>query len=323
MEDGEVQHALRSKQRRWLFFWRGSKEEYNGSTSPEALVEEGRLEKTMYIETQFARKIADPNEVATAAAAILESTHQNQDDDAAAEEHTQEHHDHVHSHPFERHVTFQQAYVPMAGLHEMFHSEAPTLAFPSAAPTVVGLTEDGKLTRASSPEPPEPEHEHEHEPSCVPSSFCSFSRVSKWASSLSLSLLRTLPAPPTLALLLACPISVITPLKALFVPVKNTTNGALTIPFAAPDGAPPLAFVLDTTTFLGSASVPLGLICLGAALANLRIPRGIRELPLGAISALTIGRLVVQPVIAVATVEGLVRAGLIDESNKVLRFAMM
>ena len=272
----------------------------------------------MYVETPFARKIADPNEVATAAAAILESTHQNQDDDTAAQEHTQKHHPHDHSHPFERHVTFQQAYVPMAGLHEMFHSEAPTLAFPSAAPTVVGLTEDGKLTRASSPEPPEPEPE----PSCacVPSSI--FSRVSKLASSLSLSL-RTLPAPPTLALLLACPISVITPLKALFVPVKNTTNGALTIPFAAPDGAPPLAFVLDTTTFLGSASVPLGLICLGAALANLRIPRGVRELPLGAISALTIGRLVVQPVIAIATVEGLVSAGLIDESNKVLRFAMM
>jgi len=294
MEDGEAQQALRSKQYRWLFFWRGGMEEFNRSTSPEALVEEGRLEKTTIVTPQFAKKIADPNEIAIVAAAILEST---QND---AQEHTEEHH------PFQRHVTFQQPYVPMADLHEMFHSEAPTLAFPSAASTVIGLTEDGKLTRPSSPDPPS---HHSY-----PVAF--FSRLTKMGSNL-----RTLPTAPTVAILLACPISVITPLKALFVPVRNA-NGGLIIPFA-PDGAPPLAFVLDTTTFLGSVSVPLALICLGAALAKLKIPKGIRELPLGAISALTIGRLVLQPIIAVVTVEGLVTAGLIDEADKVLRFAMM
>ena len=294
MEDEEVQRAFRLKLRRWLFFWRGGMAEYNRSKTPEGLVEEGRLEKTTVVQPQFVKKIADPNEIAIAAAAILEST---QND---AQEHTHKHH------PLQRHVTFQQAYVPVAGLHEMFHSEAPTLAFPSAAATVVGLTEDGKLTRPSSPDP-SPHHSH-----------CElfFSRLTKMVSNL-----RTLPAPPTIALLLACPISAITPLKALFVPVKNA-NGSLIIPFA-PDGAPPLAFILDTTTFLGSASVPLALICLGASLAKLRVPKGIRELPLGAISALTIGRLVLQPIIAVVTVEGLVSVGLIDESNKVLRFAMM
>lgn len=294
MEDEDVQQALRSKQHRWLFFWRGGKAEYNRSTSPEALIEEGRLEKITISEPQFAKRIADPNEVAIAAAAILEST---QND---AQEHTRKHD------PLQRHVTFQQAYVPVAGLHEMFHSEAPTLAFPSAAPTVIGLTEDGKLTRPSSPDPPS--HDSYREPFIL--------RVTKMVSSL-----RRPPIPPTIALLLACPISVITPLKALFVPVKNA-NDSLIIPFA-PDGAPPLAFILDTTTFLGSASVPLALICLGAALAKLKIPKGMKELPLGAISALTIGRLVLQPIIAIGTVEGLVTAGLIDEANKVLRFAMM
>ena len=291
MEDEEVQQAFRLKLHRWLFFWRA---EYNRSTSPEALTEEGRLEKTTVVQPQFVKKIADPNEIATVAAAILESTQK------GAQEHTHKHH------PLQRHVTFQQSYVPVAGLHEMFHSEAPTLAFPSAATTVVGLTEDGKLTRPSSPDPTT---HHSHRVPFLP-------RLTKMVSSL-----RTLPAPPTIALLLACPISVITPLKALFVPVRNA-SGCLIIPFA-PDGAPPLAFILDTTTFLGSASVPLALICLGASLAKLRVPKGIRELPLGAISALTIGRLVLQPIIAIGTVEGLVSVGLIDESNKVLRFAMM
>jgi predicted permease len=126
---------------------------------------------------------------------------------------------------------------------------------------------------------------------------------------------------PLSPLLLACPISIITPLKALFVPLQNS-NGNPVIPFA-PDGAPPLAFILDTATFLGSASVPLALMCLGAALAKLKLPKGIRELPLGAILALTIGRLVLQPIIAVVTVDGLVKVGLIDEANKVLRFTMM
>jgi predicted permease len=309
MEDEEVQQALRSKQHRWLFFWRGGNAECNWSTSPESLVEEGRLEKTTVHGAQFARKISDPNEVATVAAAILESTQKNED---AQEHNTQKHH------PFERHVTFQQDYVPMAGLHEMFHSEAPTLAFPSAAATVVGLTEDGKLTRPSSPSPDPDPPSHHHHSSHIPF----FSRVTKLASSLRLHL-GTLPAPPTIAVLLACPISVIPPLKALFVPVQNPNNdGTLLIP-CAPDGAPPLAFLLDTTSFLGSASVPLALICLGASLAKLKIPKGIRDLPLGAISALTIGRLVLQPIIAIATVEGLVTVGLIDEANKVLRFAMM
>jgi predicted permease len=145
------------------------------------------------------------------------------------------------------------------------------------------------------------------------------SRVS-WSLTLT-TRLRTLPRPPTIALLLACPISVIAPLKALFVPLRNA-NGDPVIPFA-PDGAPPLAFILDTATFLGSASVPLALICLGAALAKLKISKGIRGLPLGAISALTIGRLVLQPIIAIVMVEGLVGAGLINKADKVLRFAMM
>ena len=200
-------------------------------------------------------------------------------------------------HPLQGHGTSPQ---PSA-----FHSGVPTLAFPSPAATVVDLPTDMGHTHASSPDPLS---RRSYRVSC-------FSRLTTI-----ISRLRAPPAPPTIAILLACPISVITPLKALFVPLRNA-NGSPGIPFA-PDDAPPLAFILDTATFLGSASVPLALICLGAALAKLKISKGIRGLPLGAISALTIGRLVLQPIMAIAMVEGLVRFGLIDEANKVLRFAM-
>ncbi len=61
---------------------------------------------------------------------------------------------------------------------------------------------------------------------------------------------------------------------------------------SAPDGEPPLAFVIDFAEFMGAASVPLGLICLGSALARLDVPRSQwPHLPLGAIFSLAIGRM--------------------------------
>jgi len=44
----------------------------------------------------------------------------------------------------------------------------------------------------------------------------------------------------------------------------------------------PLGFLLDTATFLGNASVPLGLECVGAALAKLKMPKKGRDVdPVG------------------------------------------
>ena len=57
------------------------------------------------------------------------------------------------------------------------------------------------------------------------------------------------------------------------------------------------------------------------SLAKMNLPKGIRGLPLGTISALTIGRPVLQPISAIAMVGGLVRAELTDKANKVLRVA--
>lgn len=122
----------------------------------------------------------------------------------------------------------------------------------------------------------------------------------------------------SLSVILGFAIALITPLKALLVALPGSP-----IP-NAPDGAPPLAFVMDTAAFVGAASVPLGLICLGSALARLKVPRGAwRAMPLGAIGGLAVAKIVVSPVLGVLTCQGLTRAGVIDREDKVLRFVCM
>lgn len=130
----------------------------------------------------------------------------------------------------------------------------------------------------------------------------------------------SLVTPPAMSIIIAFPIALIKPLKALFVPIPNSP-----IP-NAPDGQPPLAFILDTATFIGGASVPLGLICLGSALARLKLPRGSAEwraLPIGAINGLAVGKMLVMPVLGVLITEGLVSCGLIGKEERVLRFVCM
>jgi hypothetical protein len=281
------EEALPSEQHGWLSSWRCSKANHDKS------VEEGRIKEIEAAEPH----VPNPNKVAIAVAGILESTQE--DTQGRAQDH----------HPPQRRVASNNS---VASLHEMSHSGARTLAVPSPASTVVDLPAEVDLTdygKHAEPSSPDPRSCHTSWVPCLSQLTAMYPR------------LRTMPAPPTVAILLACPISAIRPLKALFVPLQNT-NGSPLIPFA-PDRAPPLAFILDTATFLGSASVPLALICLGAALAKLKPPKRIRDLPVGAILALTIGRLILQPIIAIVVVEGLVRAGLIDEANKVLRFVMM
>lgn len=133
-------------------------------------------------------------------------------------------------------------------------------------------------------------------------------------------ILRNLLLPPSLTILVSFLIAFVTPLKALFTPVP----GYASIP-NAPDGQPPLAFVLDTASFVGGASIPLGLICLGSALARLELP-SVRSpadwarLPLAAISLLALGKMVLVPVLGVLIVNGFVSVGFINREDKVLRF---
>ena len=125
--------------------------------------------------------------------------------------------------------------------------------------------------------------------------------------------------PPSVAILISFPIALVPKLKALFTPVPGTF-----IP-PAPDGQPPLAFLLDATTFMGAASVPLGLLCLGSALARLNLPKKGEwlSLPLGAIGSLAVVRMLVMPILGVLICQGLTNIGIISKDDKVLRFACM
>ena len=124
--------------------------------------------------------------------------------------------------------------------------------------------------------------------------------------------------PISVTICLCLPISLVPQLKALFVQVPNVHMPP------APDGQPPLAFIQDIATFIGAASIPIGLICLGSSLARLNVPLNQwRTLPVGAILSMTIGKLIIIPVIGVLICKGLVQSGVIFQDDKVLVFITM
>ncbi|KAK0192952.1 auxin efflux carrier [Armillaria mellea] len=121
--------------------------------------------------------------------------------------------------------------------------------------------------------------------------------------------------PASLAIIISFVIALITPVKALFVQVDGYYMPS------APDGEPPLAFVIDFAEFIGAASVPLGLICLGSALARLKVPRSQwSSMPVGAILSLAVARMVVMPVLGVLICKGLIQVDFISKDDKVLQF---
>ncbi|KAG6813007.1 hypothetical protein H0H92_014744 [Tricholoma furcatifolium] len=141
------------------------------------------------------------------------------------------------------------------------------------------------------------------------------------------SLFSLLLSPASLSILISFPISLIPPLKGLFTPLPaSASTSSFENPHihAAPDGLPPLNIILDTATFIGAASVPLGLVCLGAALARMEVPRNQwRTLPTGAIASLAIAKMLITPVMGVGIVQGLVKGGIIDQDDKLLQFVCM
>lgn len=146
--------------------------------------------------------------------------------------------------------------------------------------------------------------------------------------------------PVTVSLIISLPIALIQPLKALFVDVSNIGGPS----WKGPDGRPPLAFVIDTgayaisgvrdeiyrsylviflAEFLGTITVPLALILLGASFARFTIPRPLSRLPIAAMVAVALAKMLVMPVIGVLMVMGMVKGGLIDENAKVEKFVAM
>ncbi|KAF8582766.1 auxin efflux carrier [Ramaria rubella] len=133
------------------------------------------------------------------------------------------------------------------------------------------------------------------------------------------SLVSVLISPVTLTLAISIPIALIQPLKALF--VDTTSLGGPN--FKGPDGRPPLFFIIDTASFVGGIAVPMALILLGASFARLSVPRPISRLPLPAMFAMALAKMLVLPVIGIFMVQTMVKNGLIPRENKAERFVAM
>ena len=154
--------------------------------------------------------------------------------------------------------------------------------------------------------------------------------------------LRALLSPSTCALVVSLPIALIRPLKALFVDISASGGPD----FKAPNGFPPLEFVIDTgmsvapppffhippmiqadspaspANFMGGIAVPL--ILLGTSFARIKIPRPLSRLPIMmAIFTTTMVKLVILPVIGVLLVQAMTKVGLVNKDERALRFVMM
>lgn len=126
-----------------------------------------------------------------------------------------------------------------------------------------------------------------------------------------LILAKNLVSPVSATLIVSLAIAMAPPLKALFV------HSAFDIP-DAPDSLPPLSFILDITDYVGAASVPLGLLLLGATISRLEIktmPKGFWKTAVG----IVLSRLVILPIIGVGLTTGLQQAGWYGD-DKLLRF---
>ncbi|ODV84320.1 hypothetical protein CANARDRAFT_201190 [[Candida] arabinofermentans NRRL YB-2248] len=109
--------------------------------------------------------------------------------------------------------------------------------------------------------------------------------------------------PVSITVIVSITICMIPWVKALFV-----VNSQATLP-AAPDGQPPLSFIMDFTSYVANAQVPIGLLLLGGTIGRLEIknlPKGVWTTPV----AITIVRLCVFPVIGCALNHKIYKDGL-------------
>lgn len=124
-------------------------------------------------------------------------------------------------------------------------------------------------------------------------------------------ILKNFASPNSATLVVSIAIAMLPPLKSLFVPAKFKIPNA-------PDGQPPLSFVMDLTSYVGAASVPLGLLLLGATISRLRI----RTMPPGfwkTALAVPLMRLVILPIVGVGLTTGLQKAGWFAD-DRMIRF---
>ncbi|KAK6458702.1 uncharacterized protein RJT20DRAFT_131862 [Scheffersomyces xylosifermentans] len=127
-----------------------------------------------------------------------------------------------------------------------------------------------------------------------------------------ITVLKNFLAPNSLSLIISLAIAMAPPLKALFV-----QSNQVSIP-PAPDGQPPLSFVIDLTSYIGAASVPLGLLLLGTTISRLEV----KTMPPGfwkTAVMITASRLILIPMIGVGITTGFYKGGWYGD-DKLLRF---
>lgn len=110
--------------------------------------------------------------------------------------------------------------------------------------------------------------------------------------------------PASLGASLGIIVSMIPWVKACFVHTNVHVHNA-------PDGEPVLNFLMDFTSYIGNACVPLGLLLLGGTLARLQVkklPKGILKVAL----TMTVFRLMVIPIIGVAWANKLYKMNWLD-----------
>lgn len=131
----------------------------------------------------------------------------------------------------------------------------------------------------------------------------------------------TLFNPITVTIYISLPIALVPALKSLFVLPASRSDPYY---FVAPDGNPPLHFILNTTSFVGALCVPMSLILLGASFARLKIPRPfLQKAPVWAIWWVCVAKLVFLPVIGIFFVQGLASKGVVHKEEIALRFVAM
>ncbi|CAK9435635.1 uncharacterized protein LODBEIA_P03620 [Lodderomyces beijingensis] len=133
------------------------------------------------------------------------------------------------------------------------------------------------------------------------------SKIKRYARAMWTNLLQ----PNSIALFVSIAVAMSPPLKALFVPTTFSMPNA-------PDEQPPLSFVIDLTSYVGAASVPLGLLLLGATLSRLQVKKmapGFWKVAL----CVTALRLILLPIFGVGVTTGMNNGGWYG-SDRLLRF---
>ena len=123
--------------------------------------------------------------------------------------------------------------------------------------------------------------------------------------------------PCSMAVIVALTIAFIPWVKALFVTTKHTPHIR-----QAPDRQPALSFIMDFTAYVGAASVPFGLILLGATLGRLKIGKLYPGFWRSAV-VLVFLRQCIMPIFGVLWCDRLVKAGWVSwEKDKMLLFVI-